>query len=109
MSILIEHWQSAGIELGIEVVSPFQLVLQNGITLKIDLLIKNFGAEHGMLIVTDYNLISKFTDDIVNMGYGYSTMSEPLPKQLYNKENYIDVLIDWGWSGDLSNVPKWIK
>lgn len=109
MSKLVQFWSQAGKDLGFEVVSPFQLVLSSGHPLNIPILVKGFGAKNGMLVTTTFRSIEDYTDQIAEMGYGFSTMSEYAAGQAYNAEDFIDVLKDWGWSGSSETEPGWLK
>ena len=110
MSLLRQYWKQAGKDLGFEVEAPFQVCLPNAGSITVDLLVKNFGAKNGMLIVTDFNKISDFADYLVNnMGYGYSTLSDYNVGDPYIQEDLVEVLQDWGWTGDPAKQPSWLN
>ncbi len=105
---LIDVWTEAANDLGLCIIAPFTLVLDSGNKINARLLLKGFGHTIGMIIVTDYSSISPFTDEIIYSGYGYSTLSEPEMNECYDRQYFIDMLQDWGWSGSNELRPKWL-
>ncbi|XDD49564.1 hypothetical protein AB3N59_14320 [Leptospira sp. WS92.C1] len=105
---LLQIWQLAALELQIEIEVPSSFSLPSGDKIDVTFIVKNFGAPNGMLIVSDYNSIHTFTEKILNAGYGYSTIDEPLESEEYSKENLKELLNDWGWCGPDSSKPSWI-
>ncbi|PJZ59075.1 hypothetical protein [Leptospira barantonii] len=106
---LLQIWQSVATELQIEIEVPNSFSLPNGEKINVEFIVKNFGAPNGMLIVSDYSSIQPFTEKILNAGYGYSTLDEPLDKEECSKENMKEILNDWGWCGPDNLKPNWIK
>ncbi len=104
---LLEKWSEAARDLGLDIQFPFTLVLDCGAHIGARLLLKNFGFVNGMIIVTDFEPIRDFADEIVAAGYGFSTLSEPSAGDLYNREVFIEILRDWTWSGPEALRPKW--
>lgn len=105
---LLQFWQKAATDLGLQLVTPFCLMLTPEHELKALLLIKKFGAPNGMLVFSGYDEISSYVDDIARAGYGFSVLDEPLDFEEYSKDEYIELLGDWGWSGDMENKPDWL-
>ncbi len=103
----LEKWSKAARDLGLDIQFPFTLVLDCGAHIEARLLLKNFGFENGMIIVTDFEPIRDFADEIVAAGYGFSTLSEPSAGDLYNREVFIEMLRDWTWSGPEALRPEW--
>jgi len=110
-SELVRKWRAAAVELGLDVVSPFDLVLSAGKDLHVPLLVKNFGARNGMLIVTDYSVVKPHLKLISDLGFGFSVLEEPLRPAagIYDLDTMIEMLSDWGWSGATEQCPAWIK
>jgi hypothetical protein len=80
----------------------------NNKKISVDLLIRNFGSENGILIVTDFDTITNYIDDITNLGYGFSVMTDPNNNERIELNDYIDVLKDWGWTGPEDKAPSWV-
>ena len=93
MSRLIAFWKQAAKDLDFEVISPF--ILKN-LDIEAKILIKGYGAQKGMLIVSNYEEIEKKIDSIVEEGYGFSVLDEPMTNEEYNVNDFKDVLEDWG-------------
>ncbi len=110
MNKLQENWLRVSKDLGIEVVPDFTLEFRssNGVVVvKTDLLIRSFGMSQGMLVVKDYDLISAYVCDLIQLGYGFSILNE---SDNFNDKNLcVKFLRDWGWSGDKNLIPKWLN
>jgi hypothetical protein len=104
---LLSVWREASLDLGLSIEAPFSLVMDSGATFVARLLLRNFGAANGMLIVTDYSAVRPYAEDLVAAGFGYSTLSEPSIDEKYNREFFLDMLQDWGWSGAAYLRPSW--
>jgi hypothetical protein len=72
------------------------------------MLVPNFGAEMGMIVVSDPSRIAGLEQAMVQSGYGYSVMEPPLAEEPYDPSDYIDVLGDWGWTGSPDVAPVWL-
>lgn len=105
---LLQFWQKAAADLGLQLIAPFSLLLTSGKKLDAIFLIKNFGATNGMLIFGNYDEIFPYVDEIVEAGYGFSILDEPMANENYSKDEYIALLADWGWSGDVELKPEWL-
>jgi hypothetical protein len=92
-----EAWVDAAHEFGLHVHVPFQVSLDER-SLEIPVLLEEFGAPRGMLLVEDWTTISSVADELVALGYGYSCIQHPLANQ-YDAASLADMLADWGWSG----------
>jgi hypothetical protein len=108
-SKLAESWQQAASDMGLEIVSPFRLQMPDNREIEFEVLLKNFGAKNGMLLVSNYSKIEKVMSIILEMGYGCSVLSPSLESYRYSREDYEDVLADWGWSGPAADEPTWLK
>jgi hypothetical protein len=104
--LLIEQWRQAAADLGLAIEAPFLLQLQDG-RIEARLLLRNFGAANGMLIVTDFSVVRPFVDEVDAGGYGFSTLSEPSSRAAYDRDTFVEMLCDWGWSGPEQERPVW--
>jgi hypothetical protein len=102
-----DYWRMAADDLHITVVAPFDLVLPSGGSIHADALVRSFGAAEGMLIVTESTAVWPFRDEIVQLGYGFSVMDPPEGR--HNLDDIREMLEDWGWSGDDSDRPSWLR
>lgn len=107
MSPFQQLWSDRASRYGLSVVIPFSLSL-DGETLRAPVLLRQFGARNGMLLVTDYGQIAPYADRLVERGYGYSCLSEASEHEADDEDALVDMLRDWGWSGD-GAPPPWLR
>ena len=93
---LQRQWQHAAEKHGLKVKIPFALALRDGSSIQADVLLEDYGARRGMLIVADFATVAEKRDVIVAAGYGYSCMSEPSEAEISSLEAIDDALEDWG-------------
>jgi len=105
---LAEIWKELAVKLGLEIISPFSLTMSDGSELQVDVLLKNFGAEKGMLLVDDYSKIEGYTSSILSLGYGYSVLSSHAEPHALDDEAAKEMLAEWTWSGSLESRPGWL-
>lgn len=103
---LVNEWLKVSEVLKIDIVIGFQLKISDKVTLKSEFLVKKFGAKNGMLVFTSYSSLAPYVQQIIDIGYGFSVLSESSDKNI-KIESYMEVLNDWGWSGDESETPSW--
>ncbi|MGF1595296.1 MAG: hypothetical protein ACFCUW_18600 [Kiloniellaceae bacterium] len=90
------HWIEISKRLGLSIQLDYEMSLQEK-RLVVPVLLEGFGAEKGMLLVTDYPLISDVTDEITALGYGFSCLS-PAPGPI-DWPSVMEMLQDWGATG----------
>lgn len=61
-----------------------------------------------MIVVSRFDIVASHINEIVNDGYGFSVLGEIIENEQYARDDYIDILSDWGWSGDKSKKPSWL-
>jgi hypothetical protein len=108
-SLLPAIWKVAAEDLNLEIVTPFEMHLQSGVRIQVPVLVRKFGAREGMLVISDYSVVSAYIEELELVGYGFSTLSEPSPKDIYKREEYIAVLMEWGWTGAEDEKPQWLN
>jgi len=109
MSHLQTAWRTAAKDLKLDIVAPFVLKTET-FSITAEILLKNFGSENGMLIVSNYKIIEPYHDKIIQLGYGYSTLTEPDKDYPFNadeKEAFIEMISEWGWFGP-GKAPEWL-
>lgn len=105
----IELWQIAAKDLGIRVEGPISVPVGQNLFVEADVLIKDFGNINGMIIVADSRKISGIESHIIDSGYGYSVYDAPADGERYNREDFIGMLSDWGWTGSSDVLPEWCR
>ena len=98
-------WETAATDLDLEIVAPFELPLPDGHQLIASAVVRNFGAPLGMVVVGDFDVIRPHTAFLKSAGYGYSA---GVGGNEYNRDQMIDVLNDWGWTGPEDEIPEWL-
>ncbi len=107
-SPLADVWKEVAADLGLYIVAPFRLALPDGTNVDVDVLLKNFGAEKGILLTTDFAMWENMSA-LASIGYGVSILSPPRQGEAYDRQTYIEVLSDWGWSGTEREKPEWLQ
>ena len=105
-SVLIQAWQMAAQDLGIDIVSPYALKMKSGEEVQADVLVTDFGP---ILVATEASgeTFRRLGDQIAAEGYGWSLLcGEELT---YDREHFIEILNDWGWAGPGDRRPEWCK
>lgn len=82
---------------------PFHVAVGERIV-EIPVLLEDFGAQRGMLLVTDQSTIAPIENQLVALGFGYSCLAEP--SESANREGLADMLSDWGWCGAGQPSPQ---
>lgn len=87
------EWIEISEHLGLDIRLSYEIELGDR-RLVVPVLLEGYGAEKGMVLLTDYDLIKDVTKELVRPGYGYSCLSEPLPGPI-------------GWSGVENMLRDW--
>lgn len=109
LSPLAEHWAIIAHALDLRIVAPFSTQLPSGHRLDADVLLMDFGASRGMLLVTDDDAVWTHRDAISSAGYGFSVLSDPGPTSPEDVvlQEVFELLRDWGWTGS-GPQPAWL-
>jgi hypothetical protein len=107
-SKLVEKFELARDDLGLVIVAPYEVTLPSGNSVRADLLLKHFGGRLGMLVFATAGGVAPYGDDLYDLGYGISVLSEP-DEVKYDRASFIEMLSDWGWTGSDSDKPAWLK
>jgi len=105
---LQKKWITISEKLDVKIKTPYAIQLKDGLKIEADVLLENFGAKEGMLLFSSYGAFKQYAENITELGYGYSTMSEPEDGASFVIEDIIDVLKDWTWTGPEGKRPKWM-
>ena len=104
MTAFQEHWLRIADRFGLKVRISFQVELGDE-RLTVPVLLEQFGAQRGMLLVTSYASIASVTERLVTAGFGYSCLDDS-PGPDLDELQIVDMLRDWGWSGG-GEAPAW--
>lgn len=109
-SSLGKRWMAIAKALRLRISAPVSIALPGGTRINADVLLMDFGAQRGMLLVTDYDLIRPHEEALLAAGYGYSVLTDPgSDAQSFPLTDVIDVLRDWGWAGPPEDEPVWMR
>jgi hypothetical protein len=100
----IEQWRVAAADLGFTLVAPFTPE-DAADSLEYLAWLPQFGSERGMLIITAHGEAqSRLIHAAASHGYGYSCIDAS--DEPYERDDTIEVLVDWGWSSR-EDAPDW--
>ena len=88
------EWIEISEFLGLNIQLSYEIELGDR-RLTVPVLLEGFGADKGMLLVTDFDLIRDVAEELVNLGYGFSCLSEPLSGPI-DWKSVEEMLRDWG-------------
>jgi hypothetical protein len=74
---LIKHWQLASNDLNIRIDLNYSVPLKSGEKIKSIFIVEKFGAEKGLLVLLEGTDVSQHTEELNQLGYGYTFLSEP--------------------------------
>jgi len=101
---VIEAWKKAAKDLEIEIIAPFILVTQDNQTFRFELLVKSFGSKLGTIVFSMYKMEEMKIAE--KYGYYYSGLN-PERYCTYDRDFFIETLIDWGYFGNKFEKPSW--
>lgn len=107
MATLKTDWTKAAGPLGLDVVAPFSVTLASGTQVHAEVLVRDFGATEGMLIVQEFDEIVLLQGELLAAGFGYSVIRESPEGEPFDLESFKEVLRDWGWAGSPASPPPW--
>jgi hypothetical protein len=106
----IEAWNTAGRELGIEVVAPFHFSV-DGRKHECVAWVAHLGHENGIVLVgtspPDFAIDRTLVADARHAGYQWSAL-DLRSYAVFNRARFIDALIDWGYVGPEGRRPPWL-
>jgi hypothetical protein len=105
--LLQEEWTRIADRLGLTVRVQFPIDI-GGRRFIAPLLLENFGPRFGMVLVDSWDAIADVAEKLADSGFGYSCLGDSNDRELTEDAlpGIIDMLRDWGWSGD-GDPPSW--
>ena len=88
------QWIEISERLGLDIRLSYEIELGRR-RLTAPVLLEGYGADKGMVLVTDFDLIEDVADELVGLGYGFSCLGEPAPGPIDWKD-VEEMLRDWG-------------
>jgi hypothetical protein len=99
-------WMEAASDLQLSVELNSDIEIKPGVYLRSPVFVHEFGGEKGTLIFDSYNDVADFEEDLKIKGYGYS-VQKSYDRDIYDREIFIEMLTEWGWTGSPNSTPKW--
>lgn len=105
--VMIDEWKKVADALNI-LIQTNKVILPNGFVIHCPVCVQQFGDVNGMIIVEKYSEIAPYKEELERYGYGFSVL--PIdPNDIFNLDDFKDILSDWGWSGLDDQIPIWYK
>ena len=107
MNSFAKSWLDAAYDLNIRVEHPYSFLTNTGqMITTVGVYLPDFGSAKGTLLTCrfDSDEVCEYADEA---NY-YQSALNPSCYEPYNRNAYIETLIDWGWKGK-SNPPEWYK
>jgi hypothetical protein len=87
-------WIEISEVLGLNIQLSFEIELGDR-RLTVPVLLEGYGWDKGMLLVTDFDTIGDVYEELVDLGYGFSCLSEPSSVPI-DWKSVEEMLRDWG-------------
>lgn len=111
-NLISKAWAQAAEDLGIEVVAPYLVEFPEGGSRQFHALVKGFGRSKGTLIgaLSESSSDAFYEDSAIadQSGCCFSQLN-PESYGIYNREHFIDTLLDWGWADSKNEPPDWYQ
>lgn len=101
---VIKSWRQAATDLKLNIHAPFLLSTADGRQIECLMMLENFGSKKGTVIISTDNM-DDFNEP-EKVGY-YCSALNPLSYSNYDRDIFVDTLIDWGFYGLAPQVPSW--
>ena len=101
-------WKVAGEELGIRVISPYELQTTDGGTYSFIGLVEGFGSSKGTLLSLPHQWDDLGFADVAEENGYYCSGLYPQSYIQFDRESFIDTLNDWGWFSVDESRPFWL-
>ena len=115
-AMVVKAWLEASRDLGIRVVAPFVLTV-NESEREYVALVRDFGRPKGILVAVSLcapgsrGRIESFAATVMSFaasaGYGCSILNAA-SYSTYERQHFIDTLFDWGYAGPPDARPSWL-
>jgi hypothetical protein len=109
MQSLADHLEHHANRLGVEFEKISEIEIEPGVTVRPKFLFRHFGGPSGMLVFTNFTEVKDSSDSLAIAGYGVAILGDPVRETTGDEQAFIAMLVDWGWSGEASEAPSWIR
>jgi hypothetical protein len=88
----VARWRAAGLRLGVEVISPCRIRLNDGSILEATALVKVATPRRGMVVDPEWAVLEPHVDQLLADGFGFSVV------RVDHDEGLADLIQDWSGS-----------
>jgi hypothetical protein len=92
--------------LGITIELGFKLACPDGYEVISIARIHGVGATNGMLVISRYEDVKTHQECLELAGFGFSVLSGPGDKEVFDLDVYREIFCDWGWPGGDCPEPE---
>lgn len=96
-------------ELGVSLVVEPTITATSGVDLKPVVWLPDFGGNQGMLVFEGSLSNSELPKLAKDAGYSASTMGSVTKSFVFEIDDFVDLLCDWGWSSYDKPKPNWLR
>ena len=108
MTSLVEHLRLLSKELGLRVEFSRMIFVGKEFSIESLAYFPDLGGRNGMIVVTDFSEVRGKHELISDAGYGFTTLTDPHCDHSDDKVAFIEMAIDWGWTGPEDRRPSWL-
>ena len=105
---LVEQWQMAARDLGVQVTAPVELRDADGRSFTCEALVHCFGSPRGVVVVSP-KTERRVRGHLRSMGDKLWVSQSGRRLTAYNRNDFINELLDWQWFGEVGRAPEWYR
>jgi hypothetical protein len=102
---LVENWRTAANELAIRVTAPVEFRDAAGRPFLCEVLVHDFGSPEGTVALSA-KTARRVKQALKSLRIG-ACIEGAGSSRSYVRKHFVDVLLDWSWSGKAGAQPKW--
>lgn len=103
---LVEQWQRAALELSIQVTAPIVLQDATGQPFTCEAFVHDFGSPTGAVVVSP-KTERRVRANLRSLGDKLWVSGSGRRLARYNRRDFVEELLDWGWFGEAGREPSW--
>ena len=103
---LVEQWQRAAQDLGVHVTAPVELRDAAGKPFTCEALVHGFGSPTGAVVVSP-KTERRVRGHLPSVGDKLWVSRSGQRLTAYNRNHFMEELLDWGWFGEAGGAPEW--
>lgn len=112
MNKMQKYLKTAADKLNLRIIIEPIVKLKTGKKIRFEACFPDLSNEKGIYVIQwdDGSKITKTErEELRGMGIGVSTFDAPRDNEIFNINDYKEMFTEWGWSGNMSDQPSWMK